>query len=146
MPQDPEVLSKHTITGMSQSDCCWLLLQVLMSLEIVSQRTSTTMCMFTLGLRQLIVIWGEKKTTIPLQPEDIKKIIIYTGKTGLTPDTILCNFWLELWQYIGVKCGYTRFFPDLQQLRNRTLSKLRGFLPAGVPNNLTFQRLSQWLW
>ena len=57
-----------------------------MSLEIVSQRTSTTMCMFTLGLKQLI-IWGGGGNTIPLQPEDTK-IIIYTGKTGLTPDTI----------------------------------------------------------
>lgn len=91
-------------------DCC----RLLMSLEIVSQRTSTSMCVLHTGFETTDCYRGKKKTTtIPLQPEDIKKIIIYNGKTGLTPDTILCNFLLELWQYAGVKCGYTRFFPWL---------------------------------
>ena len=44
------------------------------------------MYVYTVGFKHLILIWGEKKT-ISLQPEDIKEIIIYTGKTGLTPDT-----------------------------------------------------------
>lgn len=104
-------IKTHNNQDVSDWLCCWLLLQVLMSLKIVSQRTSTTMCMFTQWVSNNGFLFGGEKT-ISLQPEDIKEIIIYTGKTGLTPDTILCNFWLELWQICWNEVRVHPFSPD----------------------------------
>lgn len=102
-------IKTHNNRDVSDWLCCWLLLQVLMSLQIVSQRTSTTMCMFTQWVSNTWFLFGGKKKLFHYSQKTLKKSLSTLGKLVLPQIQFCANFDWNYDKYVGVKCGYTLF-------------------------------------